>query len=109
MTANFSFYVDDDRIAVKFVSAKALGNLGSGHNVGGDYRANVIRIFRGELRRAQRATLLHELGHYLVARQELNPKATNEEEVCDVLTWLPSIFGDPRNTALLTFLGLRST
>jgi hypothetical protein len=104
---DFSFYVEDDRIRVKFVGARALGNLGSGHNVGGDYADKVIRLKRREYRRSQRSTLLHELGHYLVERQELNPRATNEEEVCDVLTWLPTIFNDQRNTALLAFLGLR--
>lgn len=106
-TKGFSIYVDDERIAVRFVSARELGNLGSGHAVGGDYKDRVIRIHRGELRRAQRAVLLHELGHYLVKRQELRARATNEEEVCDLLTWLPSIFVDERNDALLEFLGLR--
>lgn len=107
MSAAFSFWVGDDCIRVRFVSAKTLGNLSSGHSVGGDYRDRTIRIFRGELLRGQRSVLMHELGHYLVARQELDPRKTNEEEVCDVLTWLPSIFADERNTALLTFLGLR--
>jgi hypothetical protein len=102
----FSFWVEDDRIVVRFVSAKTLGSLESGHSVGGDYRDKTIRIFRGELKRGQRSVLMHELAHYLVERQELRPNKTNEEEVCDLLTWLPSIFADERNDALLSFLGL---
>lgn len=105
---DFTLWIEDDRVRVKFVSARALGNLSSGHSVAGDYRDKTIRIFRGELRRAQRSVFMHELGHYLVSRQELRPSATNEEEICDLLTWLPHIFADERNEELLEFLGLTS-
>lgn len=106
---DFTFFVEADRIKVRHVSARTLGSGPDGHPTGGDYRDSTIRIFRGEYRSAARAYLLHELGHHLVARQEINPQHTTEEEICDVLTWLPFIFSDPRNAALLSYLGLRYT
>jgi hypothetical protein len=103
----FAFWVEDDRLTVRMVSPRALGNLGSGHAVGGDYRDRTIRLHRGDTRRSWRSTFCHELGHYLVERQELQPKKTTEEEICDLLSWLPGILADPRNDALLAFLGLK--
>ena len=74
---------------------------------GGDYVDRRIRLARGEPRNSQQSTLLHELGHYLVQRSELDPKHTTEEEMADVLSWLPLIFRDERNRVLLAFLDLR--
>lgn len=104
---DFTFYVEDDRIRVKFVSAATLGKLSSSkHSAYGDYSDKVIRIFRGDTRRSQRAVFLHELGHYLVSRQELKPRTASEEDICDLFSWLPAIFSDDRNAKLLEFLGL---
>ena len=104
---DFTLYVENDRIRVKFVAAATLGKLSKdGHSAAGDYQARVIRIFRGEFQRTQRAVLLHELGHYLVSRQELKPGKASEEDICDVLTWLPTILADERNEAFREFLGL---
>lgn len=110
MTPDFAFYVEDDRIRVKFVSQKTLGRLtDEGHPTGGTYTEGqrVIRIVRGEYRTGQRAIFMHELGHYLVERQELDARNTTEEEVCDILSWLPRIYADERNADLLKFLGLK--
>lgn len=109
MTDGFDFYVEDDRIRVRFVTQRQLKRLRSGHNIAGDYSDRTIRVFRGEYRRSQRSVLMHELGHYLVARQELRATDTTEEAVCDLLTWLPNILTDERNGELLAFLGLEAT
>ena len=104
---DFSFYVDDDVLKVKFVSAAVLGKLSSsGHSAAGDYANHTIRLFRGEYRRTQRTVVFHELGHYLVAWLELKPAKASEEDLCDLLTWLPLILLDERNEALREFLGL---
>jgi hypothetical protein len=102
----FDIWVEDDRIKVRFVPNARLGNMPSGHKVGGLYDKQTITLHRYDYRKSLRAGLMHELGHYLVARQELKAKATTEEEVCDLLTWLPAILADPRNRALRKFLGL---
>ena len=104
---DFDFWVEDDKITVRFVGQRALKRLSSGHAVGGDYEDKHIRIFRGDTRRAQRGTLFHELGHYLVKRYELNVKDCTEEEVCEIPAWVPQILNDPRNEALVLFLGFR--
>lgn len=106
MTADFDFWVEDDCIRVRFVSARALGRMKTGHATGGDYAARVIRLPRYETRRSQRTSAFHELGHYLCDRQELRARDTTEEEVCDLLTWVPIVLTDPRNSALRSFLGL---
>jgi hypothetical protein len=104
---DFTLFVDDDSVKVKFVSAAALGKLSKdGHSAGGDYADRTIRVFRGEARRSQRAVLLHELAHYLYARMELKPRTASEEDACDLFTWLPMILSDERNEALREFLGL---
>jgi hypothetical protein len=102
----FDFWVEEDRIKVRFVPNARLGNMPSGHKVGGLYVEQVISLHRYDYLKSLRAGLMHELGHYLVERQELRPKDTTEEEVCDLLTWLPAILADPRNGALRRFLGL---
>jgi hypothetical protein len=104
--ANFDIWVDDDRIRVRFVPQKQLGRLSSGHLVGGDFGDGIIRLPRFDTRRAQRAVLFHEMGHYLVKRQELRARDTTEEEVCDLLAWVPPILADERNADLRAFLGL---
>lgn len=103
---DFDLWVEDDRLRVRFVSAKVLGQLKDGHAVGGDFGDNVIRLPRGDYRRTQRGAFMHELGHYLYSRQELTPSA-HQEQVCDLLSWLPYILIDPRNDGLRHFLGLR--
>ena len=104
---DFTIYVENDRVRVKFVAAATLGKLSKdGHSAAGDYADRVIRIFRGEYQRTQRHILLHELGHHLVARQELKPRTASEEDICDLLTWLPLILTDERNGDLRAFLGL---
>jgi len=104
---DFTISVEDDRIRVKFVASATLGKLSKdGHSAAGDYANKTIRLFRGEFRRTQRNVLLHELGHYLVARQELKPKLASEEDICDLMTWLPTILTDERNGELRDFLGL---
>jgi hypothetical protein len=104
--APFDIWVEDDRIKVRFVPNARLGNMPSGHKVGGLYDKQVISLHRYDYRKSARAALMHELGHYLIVRQELRPRNTTEEEVCDLLTWLPAILIDPRNRALRKFLGL---
>jgi hypothetical protein len=114
VTRDFSFWVEEDELRVRFVSRAALGSLASGHVTGGDYAALTIRLRASEPVGSNRRTLLHELGHYLVDRDELNPRAfkrtlpndVTEEDVCDLLTWLPVILHDPRNDALRDFLGI---
>lgn len=101
----FTLYVENDRVAVRFVTRRALGRLRSGHTTGGDYSDKVIRIARWETHRAQAAALFHELGHYLYDRSELRADSHEEEDV-DLLAWIPGIVFDERNKALLDFLGL---
>lgn len=103
---DFTFYVEDDAIRVRHVGARVLKRLSSGHTIAGDFGDGVIRLLRGETRSARRSVLLHELGHYLVDRQELRASDCTEEEVCDLLSWLPAILVDERNGALRAFLGL---
>jgi hypothetical protein len=104
---DFSFFVDDERIRVKFVASATLGKLSaSKHSAAGDYHDRTIRLFRGEPRRTQRSVMLHELGHYLFARMELRAGRASEEDICDLFTWMPLILEDPRNSALRKFLGL---
>ena len=112
-TSDFAIHVEDDELRVRFVSRKALGALPTGHATGGDYASRIIRLRRSETRRGNRAALLHELGHYLVEREELNPRHTsrelrgvNEEDICDLLTWVPIILADPRNGELRAFMGI---
>lgn len=102
---DFDFWVDEDRLHVRFVSIRRLGRLPSGHSVWGDYTGKVIRLPRYEHSEAQKGIFFHELGHYLAERQELCTRATIED-VCDLLTWLPSVLLDRRNAALRRFLGL---
>lgn len=110
----FTFWVDDDALRVVFVPAGKLGRLDNGgHATGGDYLDGLIRLPRYEARKGLRSSLLHELGHHLVRRQELNPRGTQralpnatEEDVCDLLTWIPMVLVDPRNDALRAFLGV---
>jgi hypothetical protein len=104
---DFSFFVEDDRLRVRFVAASTLGRMESGQGRGGDYGKGVIRLPRYEPRGSLRGSLLHELGHYLYERAELRPSDTTEEDACDLLTWLPMILHDERNGALRRFLGLR--
>jgi hypothetical protein len=112
--SDFTVCVENDEIRVQFVSRADLGSLGSGHVVGGDYEALIIRVRASDSRRTQRAVLMHELGHYLVDRDELNtrgwkrtlPNDVTEEDVCDLFTWLPQILRDSRNGELRAFLGL---
>lgn len=106
MSVDFAFFVEDDRIRVKFVTARQLGKLATGHLSGGDYGDLLIRLPRFELRRSQRSAMMHELGHYLYARTEMTVKDSNEEAVVDLLAWVPSILVDPRNVDLRRFLGL---
>jgi hypothetical protein len=106
---DFAFYVEDDLIKVRFVGPKKLGRIPGDkdkHLTGGDYKDGRIRLLRYEYRRTLRSMFLHELGHHLYARQELDRKAS-EEDICDMLTWLPQIITDKRNKALRQFLGIR--
>jgi len=103
---DFTIYVEDDRIQVRFVGARRLGTLSSGHPVGGDYDGRSIRLPAGAYRTANQASLLHELGHHFARRQGLRDGAT-EEEACELLSWLPRVLADPRNRAFRSFLGLR--
>jgi hypothetical protein len=105
-TKDFRFFVEADRIEVRFVSQKKLGRLSSdgGWGTGGTYRKGVIKLPRYEYRGTLRAALLHELGHHLYKRQEINLNRVTEEDVCDMLTWLPSILTDRRNKKLRRFL-----
>lgn len=104
---DFTIFVDNESIKVKFVASATLGKLSSSkHSAAGDYKDNTIRVFRGEPRRSQRSVLLHELCHYLFARMELKAASASEEDVCDLFTWLPIILEDSRNKALRSFLGL---
>lgn len=106
---NFSFYVEDDIIRVKFVRFRELGRMDRGRQrVGGLYRDRVIRLPKTELRTANRAGLLHELGHYLYQRADLSVNDLTEEDFCDGFTWLPHILTDPRNDDLRAFLGLET-
>ena len=108
MDHDFPFWVDGDRIKVRFVSAAVLGRTAAGHMVAGDYTNREIRIFRGEIRHAQRAVFWHEVGHYIYERLELT-KSAHEEQIVDLLTFVPLIIGDNRNGALRKFLGLEKT
>lgn len=104
---DFTFYVDEDKIKVKFVTNRALGRTGN-YQIGGDYTpgSKMIRLLRSEPKSSMRATFLHELCHYLVERNEMKIKNSNEEDICDLFSWLPMIFMDKRNTEFLNFLGL---
>lgn len=105
---DFDFFVDTVRLKVKFVTGRTLGRTGS-YQIGGDYTpgSKVIRLLRYEAKGALRATLLHELCHYLWERNEMTVKTVNEEDICDLMSWLPMVFEDSRNTELLDFLGLQ--
>ena len=84
---DFTFYVDEDKIKVKFVTNRALGRTGN-YQIGGDYTpgSKMIRLLRSEPKSSMRATFLHELCHYLVERNEMKIKNSNEEELSNVLT-----------------------
>lgn len=105
---NFTLWVESDRVKVRFVGAKRLGRLtkDAGWATGGSYthKDRIIRLPRYEYRGTLRAALLHELGHHLFKRQELKVSRITEEDVCDMLTWLPSILTDKRNKKLRRFL-----
>lgn len=103
---DFDIWVERDRIRVRFVRPAVMGRTVEGHSTAGDFTmANrLIRIHRGLTLASQRATVLHELGHYLYKRMEL-AKPT-EEDVVDLLAWLPEIMLDARNRKLVAFLGL---
>lgn len=102
---DFTFYVDADRIRVRFVMPSRLKKIASGQNPGADYGDKVIRIARGELTRSQQGYLFHELGHYLVERMEYG-KTLTQEDACDLMSWAPAILRDPRNGDLRAFLSL---
>lgn len=109
MKGDFSFNVGDARIRVRFVGREDLGKLDSGHDVAGDYGENLIRLPRWELSRAQRIYFFHELGHYLIERNEIpvgkrSEVCTTDETICDLFTWLPFILEDARNESLRNFL-----
>jgi hypothetical protein len=104
---DFKLYVERERIEVRFVSAKKLGRMDTkaAHATGGTYRDCVIKLPRYEYLGTQRAALLHELAHHLFHRQELDrSRGWNEEDACDLLTWLPGIYGDKRNKRFRKFM-----
>lgn len=108
---NFDIWVDEDRIQVRFVSRKTLGHIKTGHSTGGDYGDKIVRLQRYETRRCLSNMLFHEMGHYLVEREELLSRGKlvpelTDEDVCDLMTWWPGILADPRNTELRKFLNL---
>jgi hypothetical protein len=107
VTKNFAFYVEHDRLQVRFVTTRTLGRHGSGQSKGGDYLNKVIRLPRKEMVNANRGALFHELGHYIHReRQELPARGLTDEDICDAMMWVPAVLRDPRNGDLRRFLGL---
>lgn len=114
---DFDIFVDWDVVHVRFVSRVALGALPSGHGTIGDWdgATMTIRLARWETTRTLLAALLHELGHYFVARSELNPRGrvkmpvdVTEEDVCGLLEYLPMVLLDERNERLRAVFGLQT-
>jgi Zn-dependent peptidase ImmA (M78 family) len=92
--------VDGEKVLVKFVSNKAMGRLDdSVHGRGGDYQRSdltesVIRVNTGMTRAAMRSTLLHEIGHHLIERTQLEITEDLAEDICDAFAWIPAILRD---------------
>jgi len=104
---DFDFWVEDDKIRVRHVTARSLTKISSGQNPGADYSDKVISLLRGDIRRSLRGYLLHELGHYLCDRMDHGKDGLTQEDACDLLSWLPYIIRDERNEKLRAYLGLR--
>ena len=106
---DFDFWVEDDRIRVRHVTARSLTKISSGQNAGADYSDKVISLLRGDTKRALRGYLLHEIGHYLCDRLDHRKIGLTQEDACDLLSWVPFIISDPRNEAFREYLGLKES
>lgn len=104
---DFDFWVEDDRLHVRHVTARLLTRISSGQNTGADYGDKVISLLRGDTRRSLRGYLLHELGHYLCDRLDHPKRGLTQEDACDLLSWVPNILLDDRNGPLRAYLGLK--
>jgi hypothetical protein len=91
--------------AVPITAADNLGRFDGGYRVSGDYKNKRVRYVKGQTPENERATVLHELMHYLWERGRLEEflSVKTEELVLVVLdSWLMKLLKE--NPALREYL-----